>query len=128
MPQWKLPNPWNPNYEYAIPKYVRDEPSWRPEVTKYTPRGTYGAPGKIVPPWQSGYVVPDYIKKEPLNQSGAFRTKYLPRRTISASIPNYLSGDEQTEEERRKQLYRTLGIAAALGAVVVLLAPKVKLM
>jgi hypothetical protein len=125
--QWRLPHPWDG--DYAIPSTVyADPPGIGAKVTHYLPRGTFMPTQDVDFLWNRdpGYAIPSYIKKEPVGR-GAAVTKYLPRRTVTELIPSYL-GDALPEEERRKQLYKTLGYAAVGIALVAYFAPKVKLM
>jgi hypothetical protein len=41
-------------------------------------------------PWDPGYAIPEYVKAEP-PERGTFTTKWLPRGTISAVVPDYLA-------------------------------------
>lgn len=45
---------------------------------------------KLPPPWNPGYVIPDYVQAEP-PERGTFTTRWLPRGTIPALIPDYLA-------------------------------------
>lgn len=41
-------------------------------------------------PWNPGYAIPKYVLAEPPGR-GTFTTKWLPRRTISNVVPDYLA-------------------------------------
>lgn len=41
-------------------------------------------------PWNPGYAIPKYVLAEPPGR-GTFTTKWLPRRTISQLVPDYLA-------------------------------------
>jgi hypothetical protein len=41
-------------------------------------------------PWDPGYAIPEYVKAEP-PERGTFTTKWLPRGTISAVVPDFLA-------------------------------------
>lgn len=45
---------------------------------------------KMPPPWDPGYVIPDYVMSEP-PMRGTITTAWLPRGTIPALIPDYLA-------------------------------------
>jgi hypothetical protein len=93
--QWRKPHPWNGNY--ALPKHVKDEGPHRfnTNTTKYRRRRSIGPLGMRPPGWSPNLAIPEYIQNEPVG-SGVFRTKYAPRRTVSALVPEYL-GNYQSE-------------------------------
>jgi len=73
---------------YAIPKYVKDEPSGRgTHTTAQARRGTID----IIPnPPTAGYAVPKYVRKE-VPGRGVIRTAWAPRGTISGKVPDSLA-------------------------------------
>ena len=100
--QWRVKHPWDGNY--AIPKYIMDEPArFQTHTTSYRRRRSIGPLGVRPPGWSPHLAIPDYIKNEPIGQ-GVFRTKYTPRRSVSTLIPNYLGnyisemGDSHPEQ------------------------------
>lgn len=86
--QWRKPHPWDG--QYAIPKYIMDEPArFQTHTTRYRRRRSIGPLGQRPPGWSPHLAIPEHVKDEPIGQ-GVFRTKYTPRRTVSTLIPDYL--------------------------------------
>jgi hypothetical protein len=121
--QWRLPHPWDGNY--AIPSTIYAEPPGPgAKVTHYLPRGTFMPTKDIKFLWNRdpGYALPQYVKDEPVGHNARV-TKYLPRRTVSELVPSYLGA---TEDEKRKQLYKLIGLGVATVAAWAILFPKAR--
>lgn len=59
--------------------------------------------------WNPGYAIPDYVMAEP-PERGTFTTKWLPRGTISAVVPDFLA------KPGKRLLGRTDADLGSLGA------------
>lgn len=76
-------------------------------------------------PWNPHYAIPDYVLAEPPGR-GTFTTQWLPRRTISQLMPDFIAKPDPGKKllDRRDA---GLGACCGLGADPYILAPGARL-